>query len=154
MRVAIWLLLNLSPIFKVVTGECTSPHLIFKEGYNVAEPPVKGIEKINLDRIGKVKFKLISDKNVGVKVKMEIMNIIEIDDQLSKLTFGVQLKLKWNEPRIKTLEPMLLMSHDFSKQCLWSPRIYFRNQISSKRQDLVQNDLPLKIFNNTDQVNH
>ena len=55
MRVAIWLLINLSPIFNVVTGECTSPHLIFKEGYNVAEPPVKGIEK-KIDKIGKVKF--------------------------------------------------------------------------------------------------
>jgi hypothetical protein len=45
MRIAIWLLISLSPIFNVVTGECTSPHLIFKEGYNVAESPVKGIEK-------------------------------------------------------------------------------------------------------------
>ena len=80
------------------------------------------------------------------------MNIVEIDDQLGQLTFGIQLKLTWNEPRIKTLKSMLLMTHDFSKQCLWSPRVYFRNQISSKRQDLLQNDLALKIFNETDQV--
>ena len=45
MTVTIWLLINLLPIFNVVTGECTSPHLIFQEGYNVAEPPVKGIVK-------------------------------------------------------------------------------------------------------------
>ena len=52
MRVTIWLLLNLSQIFKLVTGECNTPNLIFDEGYDVAEPPVKGAEKF----LKKVKF--------------------------------------------------------------------------------------------------
>ena len=45
MRVTIWLLIYLLPILKVVKGECNSPYLIFDEEYNLADPPVKGIEK-------------------------------------------------------------------------------------------------------------
>ena len=94
---------------------------------------------------------LISD-NVEVGVKIEILNIVEIDDQLSQLTFIVLLKLEWKETRIKTLKPELLMSHEFSKQCLWSPRVYFDDQIFTKSQDLLQNEHALKISNKTDQV--
>ena len=95
---------------------------------------------------------IISDKNVEVKVKLEILNIVAIDDQLSKLTVLVLLKLTWNEPRIKALKPMLSMNREFSKECLWSPRVFFGDQISTVRQDLIQNDLALEIFNSTDQV--
>ena len=95
---------------------------------------------------------LISDKNVEVKVRLEIMNVVEINDQLSQLTFGVQLKMNWNEPRIKILKPKMFLTHDFSKQCLWSPRVFFRNQIYTKRQDLLQNDFSLEMINRTDQV--
>ena len=94
---------------------------------------------------------LISD-NVEVGVKIEILNIVEIDDQLSQLTFIVLLKLEWKETRIKILKPELLMNHEFSKQCLWSPRVYFEDQIVTKRQDLLQNEHALAIFNSTDQV--
>ena len=94
---------------------------------------------------------LISD-NVEVGVKIEILNIVEIDDQLSQLTFIVLLKLEWKETRIKILKPELLMNHEFSKQCLWSPRVYFQDQIASKRQNLLQNELALEISNKTDQV--
>ena len=54
MRFTIWLLINLSPISKFVTGECNSPYIIFEEGYNVAEPPVKGIANNSGDRIGNI----------------------------------------------------------------------------------------------------
>ena len=95
---------------------------------------------------------IISDKNVEVKVNMKILNVVEIDDQLSQLTFGVRLKLIWNEPRIKILKPKLFLTHDFSKQCLWSPRVFFEDQISAQRQDLIQNDFALEISNETNQV--
>ena len=95
---------------------------------------------------------LSSDKKIGAEVKLEIMNIIEIDDQLSTLTFGVNLKLTWNEPRIKMLKPKVLMTHDFSNRCLWSPTVFFRNQIYAKRQERLQKDLALTISNKTDQV--
>ena len=95
---------------------------------------------------------LISDKNIEVEVKLEIMNIIEIDDQLSTLTFGGNLKLEWNEPRIKILKPKVLMTHDFSQRCIWSPTVFFRNQIYAKRQERLQKDLALTISNKTDQV--
>ena len=94
---------------------------------------------------------LISD-NVEVGVKIGILNIVEIDDQLSQLSFIVLLKLEWKETRIKILKPELLMNHEFSKQCLWSPRVYFQDQIASKRQNLLQNELALEISNKTDQV--
>ena len=80
------------------------------------------------------------------------MNVIEIDDQLSTLTFVGKLLLTWNETRIKILKPEVLLTHDFSKQCLWSPSIFFRNQIYIKRQERLQNGLALKINNKTDQV--
>ena len=95
---------------------------------------------------------LISDKNVEVKVSLEILNIVEVNDQLSQLTFLVLLKLEWNEPRIKTLKPTLLMNYEFSKQCLWSPKVFFDDQISTVRKNLLQSDLPLQITNKTDQV--
>ena len=95
-------------------------------------------------------FIYVSD--VKVIVQLEIMNVIEIDDQLSTLTFVGKLLLTWNEPRIKILKPEVLLTHDFSKQCLWSPSIFFRNQIYIKRQERLQNGLALKINNKTDQV--
>lgn len=154
------------PILKVVTGECNSPYLIFDEEYNLADPPVKGTEKneIKLEKyihiiisgfrpfISLTSNSLISDKNVEVKVSLEILNIVEVNDQLSQLTFLVQLKLEWNEPRIKTLKPTLLMNYEFSKQCLWSPKVFFDDQISTVRKNLLQSDLPLRISNKTDQV--
>ena len=87
-----------------------------------------------------------------MEVKLEIMNVIEIDDQLSTLTVIGKLKLNWTETRIKILKPVVFLTHDFSKQCLWSPSIFFRNQIYTKRQERLQNDLALKIYNRTDQV--
>ena len=45
MRVTIWLLIKLSPIFRIVFGECNNLDLIFDEGYDIAEPPVKDTEK-------------------------------------------------------------------------------------------------------------
>ena len=45
MRVTIWLLLSLSPMLSIVLGECNNPDLIFKEGYDIAKPPVEGVEK-------------------------------------------------------------------------------------------------------------
>ena len=95
-------------------------------------------------------FIYVSD--VKVIVQLEIMNVIEIDDQLSTLTFVGKLLLTWNEPRIKIFKPEVLLTHDFSKQCLWSPSIFFRNQIYIKRQERLQNGLALKINNKTDQV--
>ena len=92
----------------------------------------------------------VSDVKVGVK--LEIMNVIEIDDQLSTLTFIGKLELSWNETRIKVLNPEVFLTHDFSKHCLWSPSVFFRNQIYVKRQERIQNDLALKIYNRTDQV--
>ena len=94
----------------------------------------------------------ISDKNVEVKVSLEILNIVEVDDQLSQLTFLVLLKLEWNEPRIKALKPTLLMNYEFSRQCIWSPKVFFDDQISTERKNLLQSDLPLQISNKTDQV--
>ena len=47
MRVTIWLLINLSPILKIVLGECNKPHIIFDEGYDIAEPPIKGAAKLH-----------------------------------------------------------------------------------------------------------
>ena len=85
-------------------------------------------------------------------VKLEIMNVIEIDDQLSTLTFIGKLELRWNENRIKILNPEVFLTHDFSRHCLWSPSVFFRNQIYAKRQERIQNDLALKIYNRTDQV--
>ena len=87
-----------------------------------------------------------------MEVKLEIMNVIEIDDQLSTLTVIGKLKLDWTETRIKILKPVVFLTHDFSKQCLWSPSIFFRNQIYIKRQERLQNGLALKINNKTDQV--
>ena len=80
------------------------------------------------------------------------MNVIEIDDQLSTLTFIGKLELRWNENRIKILNPEVFLTHDFSRHCLWSPSVFFRNQIYAKRQERIQNDLALKIYNRTDQV--
>ena len=69
MRVTIWLLINLSPILKFVLGECNNPNLIFDEGYNIAEPPVKGTEKI-WDGIGKVSFIIITQLYWSFQTKM------------------------------------------------------------------------------------
>ena len=87
-----------------------------------------------------------------MRVKLEIMNVIEINDQLSTLTFIGKLELSWNETRIKILNPEVFLTHDFSRHCLWSPSVFFRNQIYAKRQERIQNDLALKIYNRTDQV--
>jgi len=83
---------------------------------------------------------------------MKIINIAEIDDNLSKLTFGVQVKIWWDEPRIRISKKMLFLNHDFSRNCIWSPRLLFRNQISTKKQELIQNDFNLKITNETNKV--
>ena len=53
------MLLNLSPIFKLVIGECSSnPNLILEEGYDITEPPIKGIEM----RLEKVHLVTVSSK--------------------------------------------------------------------------------------------
>ena len=83
---------------------------------------------------------------------MRIQNIIEIDDNLSKLTFGVWLLLWWSEPRIRITKKQLTMTHDFSRHCIWSPVVAFWNQIATEKHELIQNEAALTIRNKTDEV--